>query len=407
MMRELFSGRACSLLGVRAEDGGQARPLNVILAILLLCCTTVVAAENNTLTPDDVTDGWILLFDGETLFGWEPATKANWAVADGAISVSEGEPGLLTTTSPFGNYIFKADFRHPAETNSGIFLRTPPKPTDAAGDCYELNIATETVSPFPTGSFVKRQKATVSAYSDDWHTFEVTADGGHFVVKLDGQQVLDYTDPKPIAQGRIGLQFNKGRVEFRNIKLKPLGLEPLFNGKDLSGWKVYPDKKSTFEVADGAIRVTNGPGALESESQFGNFVLQLEAFTNGKGLNSGVFFRAIPGEYTNGYESQIHNLFRDNDRTQPVDGGTGGIYRRIKARRVVSDDFGWFTKTIVAAGPHIGVWVNGYQVTDWTDNRPPDANPRKGLRVEAGTLQLQGHDPTTDVRFRNLRAREQ
>jgi hypothetical protein len=72
----------------------------------------------------------------------------------------------------------------------------------------------------------------------------------------------------------------------------------------------------------------------------------------------------------------------------------------------MADDFDWFTKTIVATGPHFAVWVNGYQVTDWTDERKPDENPRKGLRLKAGTLQLQGHDPTTDLRFRNLRAAE-
>jgi hypothetical protein len=52
------------------------------------------------------------------------------------------------------------------------------------------------------------------------------------------------------------------------------------------------------------------------------------------------------------------------------------------------------------------VWVNGYQVTDWTDERQPHKNPRNGLRLEKGTLQIQGHDPTTDLSFRNLRARE-
>jgi hypothetical protein len=52
------------------------------------------------------------------------------------------------------------------------------------------------------------------------------------------------------------------------------------------------------------------------------------------------------------------------------------------------------------------VWVNGYQVTDWTDDRAADDNPRKGLRTKAGTLQLQGHDTTTDVSIRNVQAAE-
>jgi len=108
----------------------------------------------------------------------------------------------------------------------------------------------------------------------------------------------------------------------------------------------------------------------------------------------------------NGYESQIHNGFKDGDRAQPLDCGTGGIYRRINARRVVSSDEEWFHKTVIADGPHISVWVNGFQVTDWTDTRKPDKNPRNGLRLEKGTLQIQGHDPTTNLSFRNLKAKE-
>ena len=57
----------------------------------------------------------------------------------------------------------------------------------------------------------------------------------------------------------------------------------------------------------------------------------------------------------------------------------------------------------MAAGPHMAVWVNGYQVSNWTDDRPPDPNPRRGSRLHAGTLCIQGHDPTTDLLFRNIR----
>jgi len=150
-----------------------------------------IADEPNKLTPQELADGWILLFDGETTFGWTAASKANWRVADGIISVSEGEPGLLHTTSPFANFVLKVDFRNPQQTNSGIFLRTAAAPKNPATDCYELNIADETVSPFPTGSFVQRKKGEGRHDSTNWRSYEVTAVGGHFVVKLDGQTVVN------------------------------------------------------------------------------------------------------------------------------------------------------------------------------------------------------------------------
>ena len=384
------------------------RRLAISAALLLgLSAASSSAAEKpNTLTPEELADGWILLFDGETDFGWKAANQANWKVADGVLSVSEGEQGLLHTTSEFADYLLKVDFRADRQTNSGIFLRTPAKPTDPARDCYELNIAPDD-NPFPTGSFVKRRRAEGARTSGAWQTFEVLAHGGRFQVKLDGKQVLDYTDPQPPGRGFIGLQLNSGPVEFRNVKLKPLGLEPIFNGRDLAGWQPFPGKKSVFSVTpDGELNVKNGPGQLESTGRFGDFVLQAEVFVNGEKRNSGIFFRSIPGEYSNGYESQIHNGYADGDRTRPLDYGTGAIYRRQKARKVVSNDFEWFFKTLVVSGNHIAVWVNGCQVTDWTDNRAPNKNPREGLRTEPGTLILQGHDPTTDISFRNLRACE-
>jgi hypothetical protein len=383
-------------------------PYLLLAALLgLASALPVVGAEPNQLSKEELADGWILLFDGQTDFGWTASSKADWNVADGALSVSAGEPGLLCTTSQFGDYLLKLEFRADADTNSGVFLRTPLKPTDPKSDCYELNIAAENVSPFATGSFVGRQKASGAPTSDGWRSFEVRADGARFVVKLDGQQVLDYTDPKPLGRGHIGLQLNKGRVAFRNIKLKPLGLQSLFNGKDLTGWRVFPGEKSVYAVTpDGHLNVKDGKGQLESEAQFADFVLQLEIFSNGKHLNSGIFFRSIPGEFWNGYESQIRNEYQNGDRTKPVDFGTGAIYRRQAARKVNADDFTWFHKTLIASGPHIAVWVNGYQVTDWTDMRPAHNNPRNGLRLDKGTLIIQGHDPTTDLSFRNIEAKE-
>lgn len=385
------------------------------LALLFVFHSPALAADEkpNQLSEAELAEGWIQLFDGESLYGWKPASKANWEVRDGAIHVSEGEPGLLHTTTQFGDYVLRVDFQAAERTNSGIFLRTSPRPASPTDGCYEVNIAESGVSDYPTGSLVDRAKSQVDKLDAQWHTLEVTAHGPKFTVKLDGRQVLEYTnESNPLGRGFIGLQFNRGAVAFRNIYLKPLGMKPLFNGKDLAGWTILDDPegqrdKSTFEVTEaGELHMISGPGQLETNEQFADFVLQTEVFVNGKELNSGIFFRSIPGEYQNGYEAQIHNGVTDGDRNKPNNSGTGGIFRRQDARRVMANDFEWFPLTIVAEGKHIATWVNGIQVADWTDTRDPDPNPRRGLRLEAGTIILQGHDPTTDLKFRKIEAGE-
>jgi len=358
------------------------------------------------LTDHERSEGWISMFDGQTLFGWKATSEADWGIEDGTIVVTGGDRGLLYASTRFANYVLKVDFRSEKGTDSGILLHSPPNLSDPEKDCYELSIA-DSDNPFPTGSLVKRQKAEGNIESTDWQSFEVSVDDAEVAVKLDGELILQYVDPQPLGRGRIGLQFNEGKVAFRNIRLKPLGMTDIFNGKDLTGWKTYSDMTSKFSVTDeGCLNVKDGRGQLETERQYGDFVLQLECITHAPKVNSGMFFRCIPGDVMMGYECQIHNGFENDDRTQPSDCGTGGIFRRQNARRVVANDLEWFHETLIADGPRIAAWVNGYQVSDWTDEREPHENPRKGLRLEAGTIIIQGHDATTDISFRNLRIAE-
>jgi hypothetical protein len=218
---------------------------------------------------------------------------------------------------------------------------------------------------------------------------------------------------------RFSLSVPAGQtVYLRSVKCRPTPMTSLFNGKDLTGWNVYdPDKakaadpkmkpvavKSQYTVTkEGWLNVKNGPGDLQTEGQWADFVVQLECISNGKHLNSGLFFRAIPDLYQQGYEAQIRNEWMGDDRTKPVDFGTGAIYRRVPARKVVSTDGEWFTMTVAAHGRHIATWVNGYQVIDWTDDRKESDNARNGFKKGKGCLSIQGHDSTTDLSFRNIR----
>jgi len=405
---ELPQGRSepRQLNGVRATKGEP-----FVLQVLDEDVNPVIAQQ--LLNLSEISSGWISLFDGVTLFGWESQNPdVNWKVENGTITADVGPEGLLTTTVPFSDFELICEFRISEGGNSGLFLRSIDHPKDLQKDCIELNIAGDHPDGYTTGSFVERKRTDqVATPSTDWQTLRVSANRGHYYVDLNGVEVLTYTDTSPEArrEGVIGLQQRIGKVEFRKVLLKPGPLISIFSGHDLEGWQVVPGSKGKFTVEDGCIRVQGGAGFLETQKTYQDFLLQTVVRTGVPETNSGIFLRAEAGTEqapSNGYEVQIHNGFHDNDRNRPNNAGSGAIFRRVEARRVVANDRDWYMMTILAKGPHFAVWVDGYQVVDWVDERPANANPRKGLRLDAGHISLQGHDPTTDCEFREMRIQE-
>src|SRR4029079_12399190 len=96
-------------------------------------------------------------------------------------------------------------------------------------------------------------------------------------------------------------------------------------------------------------------------------------------------------------------LGKRKEKYDATDYGTGSIYRRQPARQQAAKDGEWFTMTVVAQDRHFATWVNGVQTCDWTDNRPLAANARTGAYLKKGPISIQGHDPTTNLLFRNIR----
>ncbi|MCZ2077102.1 MAG: DUF1080 domain-containing protein [Bryobacterales bacterium] len=377
-----------------------------------LILTLIAAAAFAQLPEKKAQEGWIMLFDGQTTFGWQNEGGGKWH-AEGGVLVGEpeGPDGWLRTTTPFADFVLTLEFRKGEAGNSGVFIRSA-KDGAPHETGYEFQIWDEHPE-FPTGSMVNHAPAKrVKLAPGKWHTYEIRALADSFQVSINGRRVLDAKDPKA-KFGFIGLQHKEGqRIEFRNIVLRPLGLSSIFDGRDLRGWSKVDTPRAkeppVWSVKGGLLHVEKGPGQLETEATYDDFILQLDVRANSSGPghhpNSGVFLRGDPKVFWSGYESQIRNEYKDDDPTQPVDFGTGGIYHHQPARKIVAKDNTFFTKTIAASGRHLAVWVNGHQVSDWEDPNPEGNNVRqKQAKLTPGTISLQAHDPTTNLDFRNLR----
>lgn len=134
------------------------------------------------LPAEEASQGWVRLFDGQTLFGWEITGAANWRVEDGSIVVDHGEKCLLCTSVSWQDYELVVDFKADAKTNSGVFLRTPLETDDVALECYEVNIAPAD-NPFPTGGVAQRKKGEeLVENADQWRTMKMLLDGNVLTV---------------------------------------------------------------------------------------------------------------------------------------------------------------------------------------------------------------------------------
>jgi 3-keto-disaccharide hydrolase len=184
--------------------------------------------------------------------------------------------------------------------------------------------------------------------------------------------------------------------------------KPLWNGKDLTGWKqVGPGQ---FVVENGVLKTTGGMGLLYwTGGKVGDSVIRVVYKNEKKNSNAGVFIR-IPEAPTEpwmpvnkGYEVQI-------DDAQDDYHVTGVLYSLTKAKAHPGKPGEWNTLEITLDGPRTRVTVNGELVTDYTEGeavpeKKEDFEPDRGPRPNAGYFGLQNHNDKDVVFFKEVTLR--
>ena len=194
-------------------------------------------------------------------------------------------------------------------------------------------------------------------------------------------------------------------------------LEPIFNGKDLTGWVPVNIAPGTFSVKDGMLVTTGHPiGVLRREKMVENFVLELEWQHMTKGGNSGVFawgdgFPAPGTSYPRGIEIQVldngfdakgkNEWFSTHGDIFAVNGAKLTVAGRIspngqrsfpmEERSKSSPE--WNHYRLVGNNGDLSLSVNGKEVTI-----AKAASPRKGYLM----LESEG----AECHYRNIRFRE-
>lgn len=182
--------------------------------------------------------------------------------------------------------------------------------------------------------------------------------------------------------------------------------ESLFNGKDLSEWKVTKENPGSITVKDGMI-VIDGPRAHLfyngdiADHDFTNFEFKAKVKTM-PNSNSGIYFHTKyqdDGWPYAGYECQVNNTHGDWRKT-------ASLYGVDDSRKIPANDGEWFDYYIKVEGKRVWIKINGELITDFTEPENPEhLKQYPGRFFSSGTFALQAHDPNSVVYYKDLQVR--
>ena len=386
------------------------------------------------LFPGDVRadEEWTPVFEENTLDGWETANEEEWRFVQDILS---GQPMDTDSTSLIGpevagDFALRCEFKVLGNRAAAIHFRThwlngalygykvdllPPRLQVAgiqqegqAGDLYVAGTEDELIASASTNVLGN----SITSFRN-WNTLEIRAVGDDIRVLINGTEVVHATDDRYIG-GRLALesstQGGAGLVMFRGMEFADLTDEsdytPLFNGKNLDGWKVHGLDKQWW-VEDGVIHsesVDDAYSYLATEKEYKNFSIIAE-FLGLAGGNSGLFFHShLDGTKISGIQAEVQ------PPTKERLGHSGDIYDSsgrgwlidpetlAPEKEAVFKMNEWNTIRVDVKDHHIKTWLNGMRIVDYQDQNPTH---------DSGVIALQIHSGGgVKVDWRNLRIKE-
>jgi len=192
-----------------------------IVLLVLFGTVLLTNSSQGQSSSQSESDEWKQLFDGKDLTGWKHVGAGEMTVEDGLIRTHGGMGLLYWSGSKLGNCVLRVVYKmRDYNDNSGVFIRIPLEPREPWMPVhygYEVQIDNE-----PEKVSEDEYHATGTLYSlvkplarpgkagPEWNTMEITLDGQHTIVLVNGVKVTDYTEGEPVPPKKFDFEPERG-----------------------------------------------------------------------------------------------------------------------------------------------------------------------------------------------------
>jgi hypothetical protein len=381
--------------------------MNALVVAALV--VTAHCGENEKFSPTEIMErekeGFVSLFNGKDLTGWIPFMgdpksdpKETWSVKDGVLTCTGQPAGYIRTIRQYENFIFSFEYRMLRPGNSGalVHMVLPDVVWPKMVECqlyYEQvgSIFGAGGGKFKGGQVLKRPAKPIG----EWNSFSIVGKEGNLATIVNGELVATGSDALP-SRGYICLQSEGVPIHFRNIRMKDLDEQPLvslFDGGDLTNWKLDQEAANHWTVRDGVIDYDGKNHDLWTKAEFADFVLWADWRLPDPG-DSGIYLRGSSKSQVNIWcdpmgSGEIWGYRTDNSLPESTRGSVTPLFR---ADKPVGK---WNTFEITMKGDRLTVLLNGLNVIDNAE--------LPGVKTK-GPIGLQHHGDR--VQFRNIYIKE-
>jgi sugar phosphate isomerase/epimerase len=399
-------------------------------------------AQDNVLSPEEIAEGWQLLWDGKTTEGWRshksPTFPAKgWDIEKGVLRVlpsngaESANGGDIITTKKYKNFILKVDFKITKGANSGIKYFVDPDLNKGEGSAIGCEFQVLDDKNHPDAKAGVNGNRTLGSLYDlitadrsgvgykfdetDFNTATIIVNGNRVQHYLNGVRVVDYTRNTQEfnalvayskyanwpnfgnqTEGHILLQDHGDETFFKNIKIKEIKgdlLPPETGEKFKLGMAGYTfnrfDLDKTLNVMQKVdvhyLCIKDFHLPLNSTDE------QIAAF-HAKLAEKGVTGYAVGPIYMRS-EAEVDNAFAYAKRVgvKLIVGVPNVELLPYVDKKVSESDFHF---AIHLHGPDIDIYKDADEIWNHTKN----LNPRIGMCLDLGHDLRNGKDPVADLK---------